>query len=145
MGQLQPHRQGPTALPPVREDSLCSFRHLFILIIIFSRSSGEFHTFRLPVPSMWLDILQKVKATGMNAVSVYVHCSSSSQISSDFCILTITDLPVVQGDTATLHPASSTSRASAHSNLCSTRRRRLGLGRLAPRYVVLVLTRFLRI
>ncbi|TFK34230.1 glycoside hydrolase family 35 protein [Crucibulum laeve] len=35
--------------------------------------SGEFHTFRLPVPSLWPDILQKVKATGMNAVSVYTH------------------------------------------------------------------------
>lgn len=36
-------------------------------------SSGEFHTFRLPVPSLWLDILQKVKAAGLNAVSVYTH------------------------------------------------------------------------
>ncbi|KAK0186885.1 glycoside hydrolase family 35 protein [Armillaria mellea] len=35
--------------------------------------SGEFHTFRLPVPSLWPDILQKVKASGLNAVSVYVH------------------------------------------------------------------------
>ncbi|PFH51224.1 glycoside hydrolase family 35 protein [Amanita thiersii Skay4041] len=35
--------------------------------------SGEFHTFRLPVPSLWPDILQKVKAAGMNAVSVYTH------------------------------------------------------------------------
>ncbi|KAI0059604.1 glycoside hydrolase family 35 protein [Artomyces pyxidatus] len=35
--------------------------------------SGEFHTFRLPVPSLWLDILQKVKAAGLNAVSVYTH------------------------------------------------------------------------
>lgn len=36
-------------------------------------SSGEFHTFRLPVPSLWLDILQKVKAAGLNAISVYTH------------------------------------------------------------------------
>ncbi|KAH9053098.1 glycoside hydrolase family 35 protein [Lactarius vividus] len=35
--------------------------------------SGEFHTFRLPVPSLWLDILQKFKAAGLNAVSVYTH------------------------------------------------------------------------
>lgn len=39
----------------------------------FSGSSGEFHTFRLPVPSLWLDILQKFKAAGLNAVSVYTH------------------------------------------------------------------------
>jgi beta-galactosidase GanA len=36
-------------------------------------SSGEFHTYRLPVPSLWPDILQKVKAAGLNAVSVYTH------------------------------------------------------------------------
>ncbi|KAF4577239.1 hypothetical protein EYR36_005226 [Pleurotus pulmonarius] len=35
--------------------------------------SGEFHTFRLPVPSLWPDILQKAKAAGLNAVSVYTH------------------------------------------------------------------------
>ncbi|KAF8074062.1 glycoside hydrolase family 35 protein [Lyophyllum atratum] len=35
--------------------------------------SGEFHTFRLPVPSLWPDILQKIKAAGLNAVSVYTH------------------------------------------------------------------------
>jgi hypothetical protein len=39
----------------------------------FSDSSGEFHTFRLPVPGLWLDILQKFKAAGLNAVSVYIH------------------------------------------------------------------------
>lgn len=36
-------------------------------------SSGEFHPFRLPVPGLWLDILQKVKAAGFNAISVYTH------------------------------------------------------------------------
>ncbi|KAF8874703.1 glycoside hydrolase superfamily [Gymnopilus junonius] len=36
-------------------------------------SSGEFHTFRLPVPSLWPDILQKVKAAGFNGISVYTH------------------------------------------------------------------------
>ncbi|KAG9025922.1 hypothetical protein FRB95_009626 [Tulasnella sp. JGI-2019a] len=35
--------------------------------------SGEFHTWRLPVPELWLDVLQKIKALGMNAISVYVH------------------------------------------------------------------------
>ena len=32
---------------------------------------GEFHPFRLPVPSLWLDIFQKMKSMGYNAVSVY--------------------------------------------------------------------------
>ncbi|KAJ7058089.1 glycoside hydrolase family 35 protein [Mycena amicta] len=35
--------------------------------------SGEFHTFRLPVPSLWPDILEKVKAAGLNGISVYTH------------------------------------------------------------------------
>src|SRR5437868_14557033 len=33
--------------------------------------SGEFHPFRLPSPSLWTDILQKMKASGYNAVSIY--------------------------------------------------------------------------
>lgn len=35
--------------------------------------SGELHTWRLPVPELWLDVLQKIKALGMNAISIYVH------------------------------------------------------------------------
>jgi beta-galactosidase GanA len=33
--------------------------------------SGEFHPFRLPSPSLWPDVLQKMKAEGFNAVSIY--------------------------------------------------------------------------
>lgn len=36
-------------------------------------SSGEFHTFRLPIPSLWPDILQKFTAAGLNSVSLYTH------------------------------------------------------------------------
>ncbi|KAI9316747.1 beta galactosidase [Dichotomocladium elegans] len=35
--------------------------------------SGEFHYYRLPSPSLWLDILQKYKAIGMNGVSFYFN------------------------------------------------------------------------
>ncbi|QKX55508.1 uncharacterized protein TRUGW13939_02601 [Talaromyces rugulosus] len=35
--------------------------------------SGEFHPWRLPVPSLWLDIFQKIKALGFSATSFYVH------------------------------------------------------------------------
>jgi beta-galactosidase GanA len=34
---------------------------------------GEMHPFRLPVPEMWEDIMQKMKAGGMNAMSFYSH------------------------------------------------------------------------
>jgi hypothetical protein len=33
--------------------------------------SGEFHPYRLPSPNLWRDVLQKMKASGYNAVSVY--------------------------------------------------------------------------
>jgi beta-galactosidase GanA len=33
--------------------------------------SGEFHPYRLPSPDLWRDVLQKLKASGYNAVSVY--------------------------------------------------------------------------
>ncbi|OHE96603.1 glycosyl hydrolase family 35 [Colletotrichum orchidophilum] len=39
-------------------------------VMIFS---GEIHPFRLPVPSLYLDIFQKVKALGLNTVSFYVN------------------------------------------------------------------------
>ncbi|KAF8525605.1 glycoside hydrolase superfamily [Hysterangium stoloniferum] len=35
--------------------------------------SGEFHAFRIPVPDLWLDIFQKMKAAGLNGVSIYTH------------------------------------------------------------------------
>ncbi|KLU89827.1 hypothetical protein MAPG_08796 [Magnaporthiopsis poae ATCC 64411] len=38
-------------------------------VIVFA---GEFHPFRLPVPSLWLDAMQKIKALGMNTVSIYI-------------------------------------------------------------------------
>ena len=34
--------------------------------------SGEIHPFRLPSPSLWRDVLQKMKATGYNTVTYYI-------------------------------------------------------------------------
>ena len=34
--------------------------------------SGEMHPFRLPSPGLWRDVLEKMKANGYNAVSIYV-------------------------------------------------------------------------
>ena len=34
--------------------------------------SGEYHPFRLPVPSLYLDVFQKIKALGYSGVSFYV-------------------------------------------------------------------------
>ncbi|KAF9258328.1 glycoside hydrolase family 35 protein [Marasmius fiardii PR-910] len=46
---------------------------LFVKDQRFFLHSGEFHTFRLPVPDLWPDILQKFKAAGLSSVSVYIH------------------------------------------------------------------------
>lgn len=35
--------------------------------------SGEFHPFRLPVPGLWLDVFQKIRALGYTGVSFYVN------------------------------------------------------------------------
>ena len=40
--------------------------------------SGEFHPFRLPSTALWPDILQKMKASGYNAVCVYFNWSYHS-------------------------------------------------------------------
>lgn len=34
--------------------------------------SGEFHPWRIPVPGLWVDVFQKIKALGYNGVSFYV-------------------------------------------------------------------------
>ena len=45
--------------------------------------SGEFHYFRLPAPNLWEDRLEKMKAAGLNAVSIYFdwqyHSSAPGQ------------------------------------------------------------------
>ncbi|KAJ5639594.1 uncharacterized protein N7484_007456 [Penicillium longicatenatum] len=41
-------------------------------------NAAEFHYQRLPVPEMWLDVLQKFKANGFNAISVYFFWSYHS-------------------------------------------------------------------
>ncbi|KAF7298956.1 Glycoside hydrolase family 35 protein [Mycena indigotica] len=35
--------------------------------------SGEIHYWRIPVPALWRDILEKIKAAGFNGISVYAH------------------------------------------------------------------------
>ncbi|GKT50768.1 putative beta-galactosidase C [Colletotrichum spaethianum] len=58
-------------------------------VMIFS---GEIHPFRLPVPSLWLDLFQKVKALGLNAVSFYVDWALLEGKAGDFSAEGIFDL-----------------------------------------------------
>ena len=34
--------------------------------------SGEYHPYRLPVPGLWLDVFQKIRALGYTGVSFYI-------------------------------------------------------------------------
>ncbi|KAK8046304.1 putative beta-galactosidase A [Apiospora saccharicola] len=65
---INPH-QGDTAIQEiVTWDGHSLFVNGTRVLIL----SGEFHPFRLPVPSLWLDVFQKVRALGFNTVSFYV-------------------------------------------------------------------------
>ena len=57
--------------------------------------SGEFHPFRLPSPSLWLDILQKMKASGYNAVCMYFNWSYHSPAPGDYDFSGVRDMDLV--------------------------------------------------
>jgi beta-galactosidase GanA len=57
--------------------------------------SGEFHPFRLPSPSLWLDILQKMKASGYNAVCVYFNWSYHSPASGVYDFTGVRDMDLL--------------------------------------------------
>ncbi|OTB20741.1 glycoside hydrolase family 35 protein [Daldinia sp. EC12] len=58
-------------------------------VLIFS---GEFHPFRLPVPTLWIDVLQKVKALGFNCISFYVDWALLEGKPGDFSAEGVFDL-----------------------------------------------------
>ncbi|KAK1499689.1 glycosyl hydrolase family 35 [Colletotrichum tamarilloi] len=67
-------------------------RSLFVRgerVMIFS---GEIHPFRLPVPSLYLDVFQKVKALGLNTVSFYVDWALLEGKAGDFTAEGVFDL-----------------------------------------------------
>ncbi|KAI1501878.1 beta-galactosidase precursor [Biscogniauxia marginata] len=71
-------REVQTVLFPDKDDSLHDIvtwdeHSLFVRGERVMIMSGEFHPWRLPVPSLWLDIFQKIKAMGFNCVSFYSY------------------------------------------------------------------------
>ncbi|WP_411147184.1 glycoside hydrolase family 35 protein [Streptomyces sp. A30] len=67
---------GPPPSPPTADGRRHSVGFDRYSLIVDGRRlvlwSGEMHPFRLPSPSLWRDVLQKMRAHGHNAVSVYV-------------------------------------------------------------------------
>ncbi|KAM0718146.1 hypothetical protein Q7P37_006478 [Cladosporium fusiforme] len=67
--------KGSTVLPDKRQaqDIVTWDEHsLFVRGERIFLYTGEFHPWRLPVPDLWVDVLQKIKALGYNGVSFYV-------------------------------------------------------------------------
>ncbi|MEU6254203.1 beta-galactosidase [Streptomyces sp. NPDC047043] len=54
--------------------------------------SGEMHPFRLPSPALWRDVLQKMRAHGYNAVSIYVSWNYHSPAPQQYDFTGIRDL-----------------------------------------------------
>src|SRR3954447_26234114 len=54
--------------------------------------SGEFHYFRLPSQDLWRDVLQKMKAEGYNAVSIYFDWAYHSPKQGDYDFTGIRDV-----------------------------------------------------
>jgi Glycosyl hydrolases family 35 len=54
--------------------------------------SGEVHPFRLPSPSLWADVLQKMRAGGYNAVSVYASWNYHSPAPGSYDFTGVRDL-----------------------------------------------------
>ncbi|MGW5355127.1 glycoside hydrolase family 35 protein [Streptomyces sp. NPDC004031] len=54
--------------------------------------SGEVHPFRLPSPSLWRDVLQKMAANGYNAVSIYAAWNVHSPAPGSYDFTGVRDL-----------------------------------------------------
>ncbi|OZJ02289.1 hypothetical protein BZG36_04824, partial [Bifiguratus adelaidae] len=54
--------------------------------------SGEFHYYRLPSPSLWLDVLEKMSAAGFTAASIYFNWGYHSAKSSVYDFTGVRDL-----------------------------------------------------
>jgi hypothetical protein len=68
-----PAKAAPAKAAPGAGRQTVTYDHYSLMIdghrIILQ--SPEFHYWRMPSPSLWPDILEKMKAAGFNAVSVY--------------------------------------------------------------------------
>ncbi|KAH9831459.1 glycoside hydrolase superfamily [Rhodofomes roseus] len=67
--RADPPRQSDNYTEAVQWDNYTIFLNDQRMFLYF----GEFHTWRLPVPDLWLDIFQKMAAAGLNGASVYTH------------------------------------------------------------------------
>ncbi len=84
---------------PARSHTIAFDRYSLILaghrVFIWS---GEFHPFRLPSPSLWPDVLEKMKAEGFNAVSIYFDWGYHSSAPGAYDFTGVRDMDRVLAD-----------------------------------------------
>ncbi|MBV2353809.1 beta-galactosidase [Streptomyces sp. J2-1] len=87
---------GPAPAPPRRDGKRHTIGYDRNSLIVDGRRmvvwSGEMHPFRLPSPSLWRDVLQKMRAHGYNTVSIYVAWNYHSPAPGQYDFSGIRDL-----------------------------------------------------
>ncbi|MEU6577433.1 beta-galactosidase [Streptomyces sp. NPDC046805] len=87
---------GPAPAPPRADGRRRTIGHDHYSLLVDGKRlvvwSGEMHPFRLPSPSLWRDVLQKMRAHGYNAVSIYVSWNYHSPAPGKYDFTGIRDL-----------------------------------------------------
>ncbi|MEU5592545.1 beta-galactosidase [Streptomyces sp. NPDC020298] len=87
---------GPAPAPPGADGRRHTVDHDHYSLVVDGHRlvlwSGEMHPFRLPSPSLWRDVLQKMRAHGYNAVSVYVAWNYHSPAPGKYDFTGVRDL-----------------------------------------------------
>ncbi|MEV5876070.1 beta-galactosidase [Streptomyces sp. NPDC052101] len=87
---------GPAPAPPSADGERHTIGYDRYSLLVDGRRlivwSGEMHPFRLPSPSLWRDVLQKMRAHGYNAVSIYVAWNYHSPAPGRFDFTGVRDL-----------------------------------------------------
>ncbi|MFI6340652.1 beta-galactosidase [Streptomyces sp. NPDC050535] len=87
---------GPAPVPPEADGERHTIGFDRYSMLIDGRRvvlwSGEVHPFRLPSPSLWRDVLQKLRAHGYNAVSIYVSWNYHSPAPGRYDFTGVRDL-----------------------------------------------------
>ncbi|MGW1795469.1 beta-galactosidase [Streptomyces sp. NPDC001984] len=87
---------GPAPAPPGADGRTHTIGYDHYSLLVDGRRlvvwSGEMHPFRLPSPSLWRDILQKMRAHGFNAVSIYVSWNFHSPAPGQYDFSGVRDL-----------------------------------------------------
>ncbi|GGJ12529.1 beta-galactosidase [Streptomyces brasiliensis] len=87
---------GPAPAPPGADGRTHTIGYDHYSLLVDGRRlvvwSGEMHPFRLPSPSLWRDVLQKMRAHGYNAVSIYVSWNVHSPAPGQYDFTGVRDL-----------------------------------------------------